>query len=345
VSLFCLHQFQHALIQSFRGFGLPSVMKNAAPTLPAVGSNRDSRSKSPLPHPGLSETTLGKRHRDSTSSDVTGVVEEGQEEDFSDGELAKTVIRPNKKRPKMSKDRASSGEKTQAGPSRISSKPGDEDGLSPSNRIGSGFSIFRGSEDPADFIDPPPPIEHLPSYFGADSPPSIPQGIRSTSGVPTSSAQAAENQPFNFAFAPISSTPANAMYMTSFPYPEPPQSPSPAGPSLPAFSSRHEERTDIFKNFGLPSPIRSTRHYGALSNDERGVNPAALTQGTSIRREPSSNDVAAGLGLTAHRTTSDPASTEAPTIRRTMYGTELEGDTRFGDFGVEGVASGFWLSK
>jgi len=25
-----------------------------------------------------------------------------------------------------------------------------------------------------------------------------------------------------------------------------------------------------------------------------------------------------------------------------MYGTELEGDTRFGDFGVEGVAMGYW---
>jgi len=25
-----------------------------------------------------------------------------------------------------------------------------------------------------------------------------------------------------------------------------------------------------------------------------------------------------------------------------MYGTELEGDTRFGDFGVGGVAMGYW---
>jgi hypothetical protein len=28
-----------------------------------------------------------------------------------------------------------------------------------------------------------------------------------------------------------------------------------------------------------------------------------------------------------------------------MYGTELEGDTRFGDFGVEGVAAGFWAGS
>jgi hypothetical protein len=32
-------------------------------------------------------------------------------------------------------------------------------------------------------------------------------------------------------------------------------------------------------------------------------------------------------------------------MKKTMYGTELDGDTRFGDFGVEGVASGFWASK
>ena len=85
------------------------------------------------------------------------------------------------------------------------------------------------------------------------------------------------------------------------------------------------------------------RNYGALNNDERGINPAAL-QGSSSKRV-SSNEVAASLGLTAHRAASDLA-TEAPIIRRTMYGTELDGDTRFGDFGVEGVASGsFWPAK
>jgi hypothetical protein len=35
-------------------------------------------------------------------------------------------------------------------------------------------------------------------------------------------------------------------------------------------------------------------------------------------------------------------------MKRTMYGTELDGDTRFGDFGVEGVGSsngGFWAGR
>ena len=34
-----------------------------------------------------------------------------------------------------------------------------------------------------------------------------------------------------------------------------------------------------------------------------------------------------------------PPDTPAPPMKRTMYGTELEMDTRFGDFGIEGVAT------
>jgi hypothetical protein len=68
----------------------------------------------------------------------------------------------------------------------------------------------------------------------------------------------------------------------------------------------------------------------------------------SKQSEVSSNLVAAGLGLTMVRTGSstDPMNhPEPPPAKRTMYGTELEGETRFGDFGVEGVASGFWSGR
>ena len=37
-----------------------------------------------------------------------------------------------------------------------------------------------------------------------------------------------------------------------------------------------------------------------------------------------------------------PVASEETPAARTMYGTELDTDTRFGDFGVEGVATGFW---
>jgi hypothetical protein len=292
-----------------------------------------------LPHPGTSISTLGKRHRDSTSSIIDGVIEESEQEAVPDTTLAKTVIRPDKKRAKLQMD---SLEENARGTTPGSLVGGEEE--SSGTTLGSTFAVYRGAEEP----EPPPPTNHLPEAFLVDSSPGPGTGqqrSRVSSTVPTSSANSSENQPFNFAFAAMTSTPQNPMFMPSFPYPEPPQSPSPAGPSLPTFSSRQqEERTDIFKEFGFPSPVRSTRNYGALTNDERGVNPAAL-QGPSTKRTISSNDVAAGLGLTAHRTTSSDQSSEAPAIRRTMYGTELEGDTRFGDFGVEGVASGFWLSK
>jgi hypothetical protein len=59
-----------------------------------------------------------------------------------------------------------------------------------------------------------------------------------------------------------------------------------------------------------------------------------------IRRRASSNDIGVGLGMTSVPVRAD--DTPVASMRRTMYGTELEGDTRFGDFGVEGVATGFW---
>jgi len=69
-----------------------------------------------------------------------------------------------------------------------------------------------------------------------------------------------------------------------------------------------------------------------------GVDPAALTRRpTDQEREAA----AAGFGFVRPPSTSDEDG-DAPGLKRTMYGTELDGDTRFGDFGLEGVASGFW---
>jgi len=303
-----------------------------------VGKNliQDSSvpSKPKASHPDTSKSTLGKRHRDSTSSIIDGVIEEREQEAMPDTTLAKTVIRHDKKRAKLQMDRVEENTK--------GTTPSSPAGVEEVSNASSTVAVYRGAEEP----EPPPPTNHLPRTFLVDSSPgpsTSQQRSRVSSTVPTSSANSSENQRFNFAFAPMS--PQDSVYMSGFPYLEPPQSPSPAGSSLPALSgSQQVERTDMFKEFGLPSPVKSTRNYGALTNDERGVNPAAL-QGPPTKRTVSSNDVAAGLGLTAHRTTTSDQLSEAPTIRRTMYGTELEADTRFGDFGVEGVASGFWLSK
>lgn len=276
---------------------------------------------------------MGKRHRDQTPSSI-----DGEEDGVSDAGLAKTT-RHDKKRAKIQIEGAKDLQVVTV------SQTSDDEAETSSTKPPSAFEVYRGSEGP----EPPPPTNHLPEIFVADSlsdSTSNPRGSRTSSAVPTSSANASENQPFNFAFAPISLTPQNSMFMSTFPYPEPPQSPSPPGRSLPTFTARrHEERTDIFKEFGFPSPVRSMRNT-ASNNEERGINPAALQGMSPTRRNISSNEVAAGLGLINHRSssTSDP-SAEGSTGRRTMFGTELDGDSRFGDFGVEGVASGYWVSK
>jgi hypothetical protein len=281
-------------------------------------------------HPGFAPTMLGKRHRDSTASNVTGVIEEGEEDDYSETELAKRVVRPTKKRPKID------GHEVQPEVAEAGSGSQNQGARVPNFTVYSGDSPQQSQQ----LQDPPPPTTRLPDYF---APPS-PSGNRPT----TSTANAAENQnPFNFSFLPMSS--GGSMYMNSmpnFPFPDAPQSPSPAG-----------NTNELFPGFGVPSRPRSgTANKTTASNSNpEFVDPAMLSRDVSDREREekrereghqlTSNEVAAGLGLTVVRTgASDPDETprENEHVKRTMYGTELEGDTRFGDFGVEGVASGFW---
>ncbi|KAJ6519958.1 hypothetical protein C8R45DRAFT_953376 [Mycena sanguinolenta] len=297
---------------------LPSINENAD------ASSSNSKTISPiknqeLPNPGVAPSMLGKRSRDSTSSNLTGIIEEGQEEDLSEEELAKRVVRPMKKRAKL-QDKPEEDfeiEQHSGGPS--------------APRVPS-FSVFSGEEEP--YVDPPPPTEGLPTFYAAAASPSD-TGPRQ--GTTTSTQNASENQhPFSFAFLPISSTPAgnSAFELPSFPYPEPPQSPTPAGPSHSGLARNHGERTDIFQSFGLPPPgrprsrVTSTSTSSSTSRDF--VDPMALTRRTS---DQEGRDEFGGFLRDSDR--------EAQALKRTMYGTELDVDSRFGDFGLEGVASGF----
>ncbi|KAL7285642.1 hypothetical protein ACG7TL_000747 [Trametes sanguinea] len=80
------------------------------------------------------------------------------------------------------------------------------------------------------------------------------------------------------------------------------------------------------------------------SQEGSSTGSAGLSNGTSLapqtRRVASSSEIGLALGMSS--TLALPPETPAPPMKRTMYGTELESDTRFGDFGVEGVATGFW---
>ncbi|KAJ6575255.1 hypothetical protein B0H19DRAFT_1127884 [Mycena capillaripes] len=298
-------------------------------------SSSNSKTISPiknheLPNPGVAPSMLGKRQRESTSSNLTGIIDEGEEGDLSEEELAKRVVRPTKKRPKLREEPQEDFEIEQ-----------DTDALG-APRVPS-FTVFSGEEEEP-YVDPPPPTEGLPDFY---APPS-PTDSGSRHGTTTSTQNASENQhPFSFAFLPISSTPANSAFtLPSFPYPEAPQSPSPAGPSHASPVRNHGERTDIFQSFGLPPPgrprsrVTSSSAGAAAARDTTAgsafVDPAALTRRASDQEREE-------FGFIRPPSMAD-GDGDAPGLKRTMYGTELDGDTRFGDFGLEGVANNFWAS-
>ncbi|TFY77455.1 hypothetical protein EWM64_g6559 [Hericium alpestre] len=322
---------------------------------------------------------LGKRRRGSDASSITGTVEVGKEGDMTQEELNKVVMRPGKKRAKL-QDATDGSQPLVAGPSGPATAQGttsrspiavEAGGMPP---VRPTFSVFEGPEELSRiyprtiapvFID-----EITEDDFAFFDSATNPSARSSGTGPKTSTAHATENQrPFSFTFPlsssfPMTSTPAASGSMptqdrspisNNFPYPEPPHSPSPA-PTQALYGHRVDrggriERNDPFHPFGTPPGSRNPSGSTATTLDS-GINPNLLgtppsladmldfdhDQGAGIRRKASSNDVGHGLGMTSMRAEDTPAGP----MRRTMYGTELEADTRFGDFGVEGVATGFW---
>lgn len=275
--------------------------------------------------PGF-RTTLGKRPRDSNASTATAFFELGQELELSETEIAKRIARPAQKRAKIGSPDTVEEIGESSAPS--SGAQGSQTNPGPSRP---GFSMFGVSGLP-DFVDLPPPTESLADLYAPRSPPLM--------SVPSTS-----QNPFQFTFLPTS-TPAHAIFPTTmgtFPRPEPPTSPSPAN-NVDRPGSRQSERFGFFGHQRSSSgTTRRSMSGGPIpGGQESAVNPSMWSG--SLQRQPSSNEVASGLGLTALRTIATEEGSPAPPAVRTMYGTELESDTRFGDFGVEGVANGFWAS-
>ncbi|KAK0465174.1 uncharacterized protein EV420DRAFT_944439 [Desarmillaria tabescens] len=317
-------------------------MKNAVTNISSaqVKSNLNNTSRQPvasndhplsdgtasLPHPGIAPSLLGKRHRDSTLSDVTGVIEEGDEDNFSDSVLARKVIRPNRKRARTISQ--ADAEREESSEPEVS-----EPKTPPNNRQTQSGSLgfhFNDPETPDEYIDPPPPTNHLPAFYGSSPSPSPMQG--STQNTP-------ENQhPFNFTFAvPVPPTP-NPTFTMPFTYPEPPQSPTPAGHG----QINIQGHSNMFQSLGLPPPIRPRSRLQGASNPvqsrEGSAGLGAFLNQTALGPDTEQDDSPPEPVNADHGDDDD-----SPTAKRTMYGTELETDTRFGDFGLDGVASGgFW---
>lgn len=274
--------------------------------------------------PGF-HTILGKRPRDSAASTATAFFELGQEEEFSENEIAKRIPRPAQKRARLTSSTSTEDANHCSGPPS-DAQGGQDTNPGPSQPSGApGFPIFG---EP-DYVEMPPPTDSLLDFFAPPSPP-----LSSTAvGVPPDA--------FRFGYLPTS-TPARITFPTAmgtFPHPEPPTSPSPAN-NVDRPRSRQSERLGIFGHRRGSSATTGRSGSSGPTGGQESLNPSTWAGG--MQRQPSSNEVASGLGLTVLRTAATEEGTPVPPARRTMYGTELEGDTRFGDFGVEGVATGFW---
>ncbi|EPQ60685.1 hypothetical protein GLOTRDRAFT_135328 [Gloeophyllum trabeum ATCC 11539] len=289
--------------------GIPRVISPAA-------SEEDDSENAP--------TALGKRHRGATCSDTHGMLQDNRGSP-PDEDLAGSSL-PENKRVRVS------GPEPSADPSSVPADEGHQTAATSSHPAGKSETQIGALSQPFQMQD----------AEGSQPGPS--------QRLTTTSAGASENQPqqpegydFSFnsaAFDPITSTP----YVARFPHPELPQSPTPVLPPSgssygPVDRSARRERNALYHPLGTPGRPR-TRPIGDSSLGSGAfINPAALMRPPSTGgRKISSNDIGASLGMTGPPVPDTPA----PPVRRTMYGTELDGDTRFGDFGVEGVATGFW---
>ncbi|KAH9022946.1 hypothetical protein EDB85DRAFT_1992824 [Lactarius pseudohatsudake] len=178
-----------------------------------------------------------------------------------------------------------------------------------------------------------------------------------------SASQTVENQhPFTFAFpgvarSPVTLTPAPTGPLvdppstlpvpSSLPYPERPHSPSPA--PAPYRPVARPPPSESYRPFGFPPDGRNP--LGSPALHESAIDPATFLH-TPPRQSPDipspgldsidGRQRASSIGLGMTSVPPRVEDTPAAPVRRTMYGTELEGDTRFGDFGVEGVATSYW---
>jgi regulator of replication initiation timing len=255
-------------------------------------------------HPGFAPSTLGKRHRSPCESDTTRMLEQIDEDGLKVDKSATRLAPSPKKRARISSE-GSTGRPTA---SLLTTRLLEEQQAPPRST----FSIFTGAE-PND-TDQAPPTSHLPNFYGPPSP-SDARGSR-TAGP--SSSQATENRPtpapgFSLAYM-VPPTPGSVLFPSAFPLLETPESPSPQQNSelTPAV---YRARNDMFHALGLPNPGRTKP-----AAQPQCVNPAALTHSQPV---------------TGQGTAIQPS-------RRTMFGTELEDDTRFGEFGTEGVGAPFW---
>ncbi|KAI0778045.1 hypothetical protein BD413DRAFT_97815 [Trametes elegans] len=382
----------NAPVQSAKSLGKARASDDTSTTV-AVSEPSHGVAESTPPvaaFPGLAQSLLGKRARDANDSQMTDTVEAGQEERYSQEDLDKRVVRPTKKRLKLSEEAQQPAQSSSSTNAHAAEEAQDSNEVQAVQRPPATFTVFRGPEELEDpYVDPPPPTTHL-----SDLLPDVgqtPYMMHGGGAIPRpagSDENAHQQLAFNFSFnssifQPMTSTPFE-MGPSGFPFLEPPASPTPNVPNG-GFVHRagRIERNDLYQPHGrrqaeaqaqdqaqsrpqsaAERPASSAGQSQAQaqlgSNSGGTIDPSSLMNtstpqssqeansslshglgfGGQGRRVPSSTEIGYSLGMSS--SVPLPPDTPAQPTKRTMYGTELESDTRFGDFGVEGVATGFW---
>jgi hypothetical protein len=322
-----------------------------------------SPAKPPSRDVPMQTSILGKRQRSTDAYDTTAILETDQEES-TDKESRTGIHRQSRKRAKMEQSADDDSNAPLAGPSNTAVH-GQSENDTVRDGSPSEITVSRQPDTPpTTAVTGRPSRDHVVGdtiftdrdFDFFDNPTSL----------HLNPSQDVETQPFSFAFPgvappPVTPTPtptaplpnpSSSPALSIIPYPERPHSPSPAPVPHRTIVTRPLQN-EAYRPFGFPPESRnptgsSTTHGSAIDPTSLLRTPPQLShdmlsldsEQADGRRRASSNDVGVGLGMTSLPMRVE--DTPAATVRRTMYGTELEGDTRFGDFGIEGVAAGFW---
>ncbi|KAH8120106.1 hypothetical protein DFH11DRAFT_1558337 [Phellopilus nigrolimitatus] len=348
------------------------------PSMPSAQASSQAvvpnRSPAATPVPGPSAITLGKRARDSNPSNMIDVVDARERNALAENDLARGGLRPDRKRTKIGGfggfERRPLQEK-EIVPAPDLDRPSSDQEASEEVAISSGTSSGPSS---APSVGTPPPMTHLPEYFGD----SLDAAQHTTDQ---------EDQTFDFSFHQVaSSTPRDDMF-NFFEAAFSPGSAMKTGMRVPSGNNHAGSslQASLFEARRISStvarprtPTRSsgperfridTTHDNSAQDDVASPfdpydddgfsipfgNPTPVPSGDFAARGVSEHGgmpapmpipLAMGFGLGTVVPGMLPDDTPVRPAPRTMYGTEIQDDTRFGDFGRDGIATtsnmNFW---
>ncbi|THH10936.1 hypothetical protein EW145_g1002 [Phellinidium pouzarii] len=346
-----------------------SLSPGKAPSVPTA-QTMSQGSKSPLPtskSPPLDKhmTTLGKRGRDADSSNMAGVVEAREGNEMTEADLARRVLRPDKKRSKTGSERRPLQEKEIVPPRDFDKHSSDHE--SSEESAASAGTSSGPSTVPS--VGTPPPMAHSQKNYGEslDTTPNVhaDDGIFNFSFRQAASSTPRDNL-FNFLdeeehFSPGSAMKAGARGLrllddaTAGSSIQPSQFDSRrvsavvARPRTPTRTSGPErfrvtlDHVGPTRDFASPFDPYDVDTFGLLPFGADTGNVGNFirneVQGSGQNSMSTQIPLALGFGLGTAAAGVLQNDTPAHPTSRTMYGTELHNDTRFGDFGRDEVAS------